>query len=84
MTTYSAYPFRTWKVIEERAQFYYKKLKPTEAMLYQGEIMEIMNLFDEKDFMSSDPLDSMYLLGYHNEAAELRKIARKTEEKGEE
>lgn len=84
MTTYSAYPFRTWKVIEERAQFYYKKLKPTEAMLYQREIMEIMNLFDEKDFMSSDPLDSMYLLGYHNEAAELRKIARKTEEKGEE
>ena len=42
--------------------------------------MEIMNLFDEKDFMSSDPLDSMYLLGYHNEAAELLKIARKTEE----
>lgn len=73
MNSFSQNPFRTWKIIEERVEPYKEKLALQEKLYYEHLIEEIFWNFEEGDYEKSDPLNGLYLLGFHNQAYALRK-----------
>jgi len=62
-SSFSQTPYRTWQVIEEHLRPYLDK-NPYRAQ-YEKWIQEVMDKFDVSAFTSNKPLDTMYLLGYH-------------------
>jgi CRISPR-associated protein Csd1 len=59
-------PFTTWATIEDNLQPYFNKLKSnSQKIKYEKILNEIYDLFDKEEFKKDDPLDGMYLLGFH-------------------
>lgn len=73
MTAFSQQPFRTWKVLEERLKPYQSRLGEGQRIFYEHLIEEIFWLFETGDFEKNESLSGIYLLGYHNQAYDLRK-----------
>lgn len=58
-------PFTTWATIEENLQPYFNKVNNNQKIKYEKILNEIYDLFDTEEYKKDDPLDSMYLLGFH-------------------
>jgi CRISPR-associated protein Csd1 len=66
MQQFRNHPFTTWAIIEDNLQPYFNKLKSNgQRIKYEKLLNEIYDLFDKEEFKKDDPLDGMYLLGYH-------------------
>lgn len=84
MTAFSQRPCVIWKVIEEALQPYWPKLKVQQRIFYENLLGEIYDKFSVEEFENNDRLDSLYLLGMHSQAYELKhKKQTGTEEKNE-
>ncbi|MDO4293231.1 MAG: type I-C CRISPR-associated protein Cas8c/Csd1 [Eubacteriales bacterium] len=81
MSTFSQRPFTTWKVIEEDLQPYLSKLAVAERRSYENQLDNICQLFDTESFQKNERLDGLYLLGFHSQSYELKKMQKETEEK---
>ena len=80
MSTFSQRPFETWKVIEESIQPYMNKLGIAERRFYENLLDEICNLFKKETFLDNNAnkrLDGLYLLGFHSQSYDLKKIKKK-------
>ena len=73
MSAFSQNPFRTWKVLEEKLEPYFIRLKPAERLIYQHMLDDIHNKFSIEDYENDTALNGLYLLGFHNQAYALRK-----------
>lgn len=60
-------PSQTWMRLELKLAPYFVNLEGTKAIHYQSLIDQIMNQFEELDFNSEQPLNSMYALGFHQQ-----------------
>ena len=82
MTEFSHHPFRTWRIIEERARIYLRKLNIPERIQYEKLLQEICAKFKAGEFEKNTPLDGLYLLGYNHQMYEFynRKKTEKEEE----
>ena len=81
MTAFSQRPFSTWKNLEEKLQPYLQRLKPGERIKYMHMLDEITDKFTVENFTGDEPLNGLYLLGFHSQSCDLRNWK---EEKGEE
>lgn len=81
MSAFSQHPYRTWKVLEEKLTAYWGQLKAPERLVYQRLLDEICELFSIEDFENDNPLNGLYLLGFHNQSYALKK--KKEESKNE-
>ena len=70
MTEFSHHPFRTWRIIEERARIYLRKLNIPERIQYEKLLQEICAKFKAGEFEKNTPLDGLYLLGYNHQMYE--------------
>ena len=68
MSAFSARPFSTWKIIEERLQPYLEKLNPGLRTTYEKLINEIFDKFTLENYSIDQSLDGNYLLGYHTQS----------------
>lgn len=73
MSAFSQHPYRTWKVLEEKLTAYWGQLNAPERLVYQRLIDEICELFEIEDFMNDNPLNGLYLLGFHNQSYAFKK-----------
>ena len=83
MSTFSQRPFETWKVIEESIQPYMNKLGIAERRFYENLLDEICNLFEKETFLDNNAnkrLDGLYLLGFHSQSYDLKKIKKENSE----
>ncbi|PKK39971.1 CRISPR-associated protein, Csd1 family [Clostridiaceae bacterium JG1575] len=69
---FSVHPYTTWKTIELSLRPYLDRLKG-KASWHQGQINEVMSLFDSEDFTLNTPLEPEFLLAYHCQLMELQK-----------
>lgn len=72
MTAFSQRPFSTWKNLEERIQPYFQRLKPGERIIYMKLLDEVAGKFTVRDFERDEPLNGLYLLGFHSQSCDLR------------
>ena len=73
----------TWKVIEESIQPYMNKLGIAERRFYENLLDEICNLFKKETFLDNNAnkrLDGLYLLGFHSQSYDLKKIKKENSE----
>ena len=68
MTAFSQRPFSTWKNLEERIQPYFQRLKPGERIIYMKLLDEVAGKFTVRDFERDEPLNGLYLLGFHSQS----------------
>ena len=73
MTVFSQRPYTTWRVVEEGLQPYWQKLKPQQRIFYENLLNEICDKFELEEFKNNEHLDSLYLLGMHSQAYDLKK-----------
>lgn len=73
MAAFAQKPMRTWKVLEEKLQPYWGKLKPAESMAYKKLIEEIFDQFTVEAYEKDESLGGLYLLGFHGQALALKK-----------
>ena len=83
MSTFSQRPYETWKVIEENIRPYLNKLDIAKRTFYENLLHEIDELFDKSTFTDNSRLEGLYLLGFHNQAYDLKLKKEKSEEKEE-
>lgn len=83
MSTFSQRPYETWKVIEENIRPYLNKLDIAKRTFYENLLHEIDELFDKNTFTDNSRLEGLYLLGFHNQAYDLKLKKEKSEEKEE-
>lgn len=76
--TFSARPYQTWKIIEERLRPYMDKLNPGTRIYYEKKINEITDKMTVAEFTKNTKLEPLYLLGYHHYTAYL--YSKKNEE----
>ncbi len=62
---FSARPYQTWQIIEERLQPYLAKEKWIMTK-YTKHVNEIMGKMDPEEFADNSKLSPMYLIGYHH------------------
>ena len=74
MSTFSQRPYETWKVIEENIRSYLNKLDIAKRTFYENLLHEITD---------NSRLEGLYLLGFHNQAYDLKLKKEKSEEKEE-
>lgn len=74
MTTFSQRPFETWKIIEENLGPYRGKLGIKERHYYDNLIDKISALFDVEAFSDNTKLDGLYLLGFHSQSFDMKKM----------
>lgn len=79
MTKFRQRPFHIWGIIEEKARVYFKKLSQAERIVYEKELDEIMDLFQDEDYQSTAALNGNYLIGFHNESTYLKSRYKKVE-----
>lgn len=84
MNTFSQRPYETWKMIEENIQPYLNKLDIVKRKFYENLLHEIDELFDKSTFTDNSRLEGLYLLGFHNQAYDLKLKKEKSEEKSSE
>ena len=72
MAVFAQKPMRTWKVLEEKLQPYWGKLKPAERMAYKKLIEEIFDQFTVEAYEKDESLGGLYLLGFHSQALALK------------
>lgn len=72
MTVFAQKPMRTWKVLEEKLQPYWGKLKTGECIVYKKLIDEIFDQFTVETYEKDESLSGLYLLGFHSQAIALR------------
>lgn len=75
MQRFSAYPFSTWKTIEEGINPYQQRLKSKVAPLegaYKQLLDDVCDKFERDDFVKSKKLSGEYLLSYHLQRKWLR------------
>ena len=80
MSAFSQHPFRTWKVLEEKLEPYFMRLKVPERLTYQRMLDEICNLFSADEFMDVAALGGLYLLGFHNQSYTLKEKKKEAED----
>ena len=73
MSAFSQRPYRTWQVLEEKLTPYLEQLKAPERLTYQKLLDEICDKFSIEDFENDEPLNGLYLLGFHNQSHALKK-----------
>ncbi|MCH5200182.1 MAG: type I-C CRISPR-associated protein Cas8c/Csd1 [Oscillospiraceae bacterium] len=83
MSSFSLRPFRIWQTIEERVQPYMAKLKTAERIRYEKLLNEIFGKFSEGDFEKEEPLDGLYLLGFHKQSYNFNHFNDKSKEEKE-
>jgi CRISPR-associated protein Csd1 len=75
MTAFTLKPAGTWQQIYSQLNPYIQMLPPSTAEWYQGQIDDIIGLFDNPDkFLSNTPLSPEYLLGYSLQRRALKNI----------
>lgn len=72
MTAFSQRPFSTWKNLEEKLQPYLQRLKPGERIKYMNMLDDVAGKFTVKSFECDEPLNGLYLLGFHSQSLDLR------------
>lgn len=72
MTAFSQRPFSTWKNLEEKIQPYYQRLKLGERIKYMNMLDDIADKFTVENFKCDEPLNGLYLLGFHSQSCDLR------------
>ena len=72
MNAFSQHPYRTWKVLEEKLTAYWGQLSVPERLVYQKLLDEICERFSIEDFENDNPLNGLYLLGFHNQSYVLK------------
>lgn len=72
MAVFAQKPMRTWKVLEEKLQPYWGKLKSGERMVYKKLIDEIFDKFTVEAYEKDESLSGLYLLGFHSQAIALK------------
>ncbi|WP_321003265.1 type I-C CRISPR-associated protein Cas8c/Csd1 [Eisenbergiella porci] len=80
MSAFSQHPYRTWKVLEEKLEPYFMRLKAPERLVYQRLLDDICNLFEIEDFENDTALNGLYLLGFHNQSYALKEKKKEEEE----
>lgn len=83
MTMFAQRPMQTWKVIEEKLDPYWKRLKDGERYYYKNLLDQIYKLFSVESFEGDESLNGLYLLGYHSQALALREKGENAENKKE-
>lgn len=73
MSAFSQHPYSTWKVLEEKLTSYWGQLKMPERLYYQKLLDEICDMFSIEDFENDNPLNGLYLLGFHNQSYAFKK-----------
>ncbi len=81
MCAFSQHPYRTWKLIEEKLEPYLVRLHTAERLAYLKLLDEICDRFAMEDYEDDKALSGLYLLGFHNQAYDLRK--KKEEERND-
>ena len=81
MCAFSQHPYRTWKLIEEKLEPYLVRLGMAERLTYVKLLDEICSRFAMEDYEDDKALSGLYLLGFHNQAYDLRK--KKEEERND-
>ena len=71
MQRFSEHPHSTWRIIELALQHYKTKLGAKSIGL-QRMIDEVVDSFDDKDFLNDKRLSGEFLLGYHCQREFLR------------
>lgn len=81
-TVFSRRPLSTWKVLEEKLNAYFCRMKPWQSKYYRDMIMDIITQLDECDQDLDRPLEDVYLLGYYSQRKAMftGKKEQKTEE----
>jgi len=77
-------PYSTWGILWRQLLPYINQLKG--ASWFQSQVVEVMALFQNRDFEDNSPLSPLYLLGYSAQRRELNKNKKPeetSEEKGE-
>ena len=64
-SAFSARPYQTWRIIEERIEPYLEK-KQWAMTKYTKHINEIMAKLSPEDFADNSKLSPMYLIGFHH------------------
>lgn len=72
MAAFAQRPMSTWKVIEEKLEPYWMRLKPGERTVYKNLLDEIYDRFTVEAYAGDERLDGLYLLGFHSQAIALR------------
>ncbi|SET81317.1 type I-C CRISPR-associated protein Cas8c/Csd1 [Enterocloster lavalensis] len=72
MAIFAQRPMHTWKVLEEKLQPYWVRLKPGERIVYKKLIEEINDKFTVESYEKDESLNGLYLLGFHSQALDLR------------
>ncbi|MCH5324220.1 MAG: type I-C CRISPR-associated protein Cas8c/Csd1 [Eubacterium sp.] len=83
MSSFSQRPFRVWQTIEERIQPYLAKLKNAQRIRYEKVLNEIFDKFKDGDFEKEEPLDGLYLLGFHKQSYNFNHIKNKEEKEND-
>lgn len=84
MTAFSQRPFSTWKNLEEKLQPYLQRLKPGERIKYIHMLDNIEGKFTVENFGGDEPLNGLYLLGFHSQSCDLRNWKGEKEEENNE
>lgn len=77
-TTFSRRPLNTWRILEEKLNPYFIRLKPGSRRYYRNLIGEIIAALDESGEDLTRPLEDTYLLGYYSQR---KALYQKNEEK---
>lgn len=72
MTAFSQRPFSTWKNLEEKLHPYLQRLKPGERNKYMNLLDDVASKFTVEKFECDEPLNGLYLLGFHSQSCDLR------------
>lgn len=74
MNSFAKRPFQVWQKIEEKLQPYLMKLPKPSRIFYSQLLDTIHNQFeDTQQYSSNQPLNGLYLLGFHSQAMSMRK-----------
>ena len=83
MAIFAQRPMHTWKVLEEKLQPYWVRLKPGERIVYKKLIEEINDKFTVESYEKDESLSGLYLLGFHSQALDLRQKPESENAQGE-
>jgi len=72
MAAFAQKPVRTWKILEEKLQPYWARLKTGERIVYRNLIDEIFEKFTVDAYEKDECLSGLYLLGFHSQAISFR------------
>ena len=74
MSSFAKRPFQVWPKIAEKIEPYLMKLSKPERLIYLQLLESIHNQFtDTQQFARNEPLNGLYLLGFHCQAMSMRK-----------